>query len=61
MKQNVLFTMPDSKRETLYIKDDDKWMKDDNKTKLKKSAINTVTNKNAEQISLWCEENQLVE
>jgi hypothetical protein len=50
------FHCTDSKRETLYIKDDDKWMKDDNKTKLK-SAINTVTNKNAEQISLWCEEN----
>ena len=43
------FHCTDSKRETLYIKDDDKWMKDDNKTKLK-SAINTVTNKNAEQI-----------
>lgn len=50
------FHCTDSKRETLYIKNDDKWMKDDNKTKLK-SAINTVTNKNAEQLSLWCEEN----
>ena len=39
----------DSKRETLYIKNDDKWTKDDNKEKLK-SAIDSVTNKNVEQI-----------
>jgi len=42
----------DSKRETLYIKDDDKWTKDDNKEKLK-SAIDSVTNKNVEQIPQW--------
>jgi len=36
----------DRKRETMYIKDDNKWEKeDDNKTKLKK-AINRVANKN---------------
>ena len=42
----------DSKRETLYIKNDDKWTKDDNKEKLK-SAIDSVTNKNVEQIPQW--------
>ena len=41
--------LTDSKRETLYIKNDDKWTKDDNKEKLK-SAIDSVTNKNVEQI-----------
>jgi len=46
----------DSKRETLYIKDDDKWTKDDNKEKLK-SAIDSVTNKNVEQIPQWQIEN----
>jgi len=36
----------DKKRETMYIKDDDKWEKeDDNKTKLKK-AINRIADKN---------------
>jgi hypothetical protein len=36
----------DKKRETMYIKDDDKWEKeDDNKTKLKK-AINRISDKN---------------
>ena len=36
----------DKKRETIYIKDEDKWAKeDDNKTKLKK-AIKSVANKN---------------
>ena len=36
----------DKKRETMYIKDEDKWEKDDdNKTKLRK-AIKTVANKN---------------
>lgn len=36
----------DKKRETIYIKDEDKWEKeDDNKTKLRK-AIKTVANKN---------------
>ena len=46
----------DSKRETLYIKNDDKWTKDDNKEKLK-SAIDSVTNKNVEQIPQWQMEN----
>jgi len=43
----------DSKRETLYIKDDDQWTKDDEqKTSLTK-AIKQVANKNIKQISEW--------
>jgi uncharacterized C2H2 Zn-finger protein len=43
----------DSKRETLYIKDNNKWIKDDqNKTALTK-AIKHVANKNIKQISEW--------
>ena len=43
----------DSKRETLYIKDDNQWLKDDeNKTVLTK-AIKQVANKNIKQISEW--------
>ena len=43
----------DLKRETLYIKDDNKWTKDDqNKTALTK-AIKHVANKNIKQISKW--------
>jgi len=42
----------DSKREILYIKDQNQWRKDDNKKKLK-SAIDTVSNKNAEQLVDW--------
>ncbi len=43
----------DAKRETLYIKDQDEWTKEDlNKTHLTK-AIKTVTNKNIQQIFEW--------
>jgi hypothetical protein len=43
----------DSKREILYIKDDNQWVKDDeHKTKLTK-AIKQVANKNIKQISEW--------
>ena len=43
----------DSKRETLYIKDDNKWTKDDDqKTSLTK-AIKQIANKNIKQISEW--------
>jgi len=40
----------DKKRETIYIKDQGQWEKDDNKTKLKK-AINKIANKNIRLIS----------
>ena len=43
----------DAKRETLYIKDQDEWTKEDtNKTKLSK-AIKTVGRKNIQQIFEW--------
>ena len=43
----------DSKRETIYIKDDNQWTKDDeNKTSLMK-AIKQVANKNMKQITEW--------
>ena len=41
-----------SKRETLYIKDDNQWIKDDNKIVLTK-AIKQVANKNIKQITEW--------
>jgi hypothetical protein len=43
----------DSKRETIYIKDDNQWIKDDeNKTKLTR-AIKQVANKNIKKITKW--------
>ena len=43
----------DSKRETIYIKDNNQWSKDDqNKTALTR-AIKYVANKNIKQISEW--------
>lgn len=47
----------DLKRETLYIRDDDKWDKENpDKTKLRK-CIKTIANKNEAKISDWCTEN----
>jgi len=46
----------DVKRETLYIKDENVWEKeDDNKTKFKK-VINQIANKNLKQINKWKDE-----
>ena len=42
----------DLKRETLYIKDNDEWHKDETKNELK-SSINTVANKNISNTSKW--------
>jgi|UniRef100_A0A6C0IRT3 hypothetical protein len=50
------FHCTDKKREVVYIKDDDKWTKDESKVKLK-SAIETISNKNSQQLAHWCEEN----
>ena len=50
------FHCTDNKREVVYIKDDDKWTKDESKVKLK-SAIETISNKNSQQLAQWCEEN----
>lgn len=47
----------DLKRETLYIKEEDKWDKDSNeKTKLK-TAINKVVKRNMQQLKKWQDEN----
>lgn len=46
----------DAKRETLYIKDNDNWEKDDDKTKIKK-AIKDVSNKQFRSIKKWTDAN----
>jgi hypothetical protein len=47
----------DAKRETIYIKDDNVWEKeDDNKTKFKK-VVNQIANKNLQQLVPWKAEN----
>jgi hypothetical protein len=43
----------DLKREVLYIKDDDKWSKEDNDKLVIKKAIKDVANKNIKQITNW--------
>jgi hypothetical protein len=43
----------DMKRETLYIKDENKWEKDDDKKTFLTKAIKQVTNKNMKQIKNW--------
>lgn len=46
----------DTKRETLYIKDDDKWEKDKDKTKIKE-VIKKASNKNYTALQNWRKEN----
>ena len=46
----------DIKRETLYIKEDDKWEKDNDKTKIKK-AIKKASTKNYHALQSWKDEN----
>ena len=46
----------DIKRETLYIKDNNIWERDNDKTKIKK-AIREVSNKQFKSIKKWTEEN----
>ena len=47
----------DLKRETVYVKDSDKWAKeDDNKTHLRK-AVRIVADKNQAQVHPWIEQN----
>jgi len=43
----------DSKRETLYIKDDNQWTKDDEQKTILTKAIKQVAGKNIKQISEW--------
>jgi len=48
----------DVKRETLYIKDNDAWEKEDTDKKKIKGAIKYVSLKNAKQISQWTKEHK---
>ena len=43
----------DSKRETLYIKDDDEWHKEEDNKPILTKAIKQVANKNIKQITEW--------
>ena len=60
MRELDIFKRPihcnDLKRESLYVKDNDKWEKDDNKSHLL-SAIQSASNKNIKQLNQWREEN----
>jgi hypothetical protein len=47
----------DVKREVLYIKDDDKWLKEDDEKLIIKKAIKDVSNKNIRQITEWANMN----
>jgi hypothetical protein len=42
----------DTKRETVYVKDDDKWEKDENNSKLRK-AVKYIAHKNTKLIPQW--------
>jgi hypothetical protein len=46
----------DFKRETIYIKDQDNWQKEEGNEKIKK-AIESVTNKNIKQLPTWTKNN----
>ncbi len=60
LKQLDMYKRPihctDPKRETLYIKENNEWERDDNKEKLK-TAINDVANKQRKTVSGWAEKN----
>lgn len=60
LKQLDMYKRPihctDPKRETLYIKENNEWERDDNKEKLK-TAINDVANKQRNTVSGWAEKN----
>jgi hypothetical protein len=47
----------DIKRETLYIKDENKWIKEDDKKEKIKTAIKQIARKNIQQIPIWVKEN----
>jgi hypothetical protein len=47
----------DIKREIIYLKNDDKWNKDDNNNKNLKDAIEKVEYKNIYSLREWCNEN----
>jgi hypothetical protein len=43
----------DVKRETLYIKNDNEWIKDDDEKEILKKAVKQIANKNIMQINEW--------
>jgi hypothetical protein len=43
----------DAKRETMYIKDQDKWEKEDNELKRMKELVRTVRDKNISMVNTW--------
>ncbi len=47
----------DIKRETLYIKENSQWEKDNNENEKLKKAINTVVKKNMQQVKTWKDKN----
>ena len=47
----------DLKRETLYIKEDDRWEKDTDKKDKLQSIVEKVANKNYEQLPVWQQQN----
>jgi hypothetical protein len=49
----------DSKRETLYIKDENKWEKEDGENKKIKNVIKSVEHKNLKMINEWTKEHPL--
>ena len=61
LKELDLYKRPvhcsDIKREVLYVKEEDKWEKDDEENTKIKNAIQQLTRKNIKQIPLWVDEN----
>lgn len=47
----------DLKRDVLYIKDEDKWEKENEENKKIKNAIIQISNKNIKQIPIWVKQN----
>jgi hypothetical protein len=47
----------DVKREVLYIKDEDKWEKENEENQKLKNAIIQISNKNIKQIPIWVKQN----
>jgi hypothetical protein len=61
LKELDIFKRPihcsDVKRETMYLRDDDTWEKDNEKRDKLKKIINRLADKNIKQIPLWIKEN----
>jgi hypothetical protein len=47
----------DIKRETLYVKDENQWIKEENDKKKMKNVIQQITHKNIKNISSWVDKN----